>query len=95
MRQITIESVNAFNEGRPFNKSNTQVTVYNEKTCLWLFGNCIATKENGVLKITNCGWPTVTTKERLNGLDGVSINQSKGQWYLNGEKWDGGLTTIK
>jgi hypothetical protein len=95
MRQITIESVDAFNNNRPFKKSNMEVTVYNDKTCLWLFGNCIATKEGGSIRITDCGWPTVTTKERLNGLDGVSINQSKGQWYLNGEKWDGRLTTIK
>ena len=43
----------------------------------------------GGLRITNCGWFTTTTKERLNGLSGVAIHQSKGVWYLNGDAWDG------
>jgi hypothetical protein len=39
--------------------------------------------------ITTCGWPTNTTKDRLNALPNVHIHQLKGMWYLNGEKWDG------
>lgn len=56
---------------------------------LFLHGNRIAYYENGNLYITNCGWFSNTTKERLNALPNVSINQNKGVWYLNGEVWNG------
>lgn len=61
-----------------------------------LFGNVIAVKDrkNGDVWITNAGWNTVTTKERLNGIDGVSINQVKGIWYLNGKQWGGEWTKV-
>jgi hypothetical protein len=39
--------------------------------------------------ISNAGWFSKTTKERLNGLYGVSISQKAGEWYLNGIKWGG------
>lgn len=35
------------------------------------------------------GYATVTTKERLNALEGVGIQQKKGKWYLNGVEWNG------
>jgi len=41
------------------------------------------------LIINHAGWPTVTTKSRLNALPGVDIVQRRGVWYLNGEEWDG------
>lgn len=41
------------------------------------------------LWITSAGWPTNTTKERLNALNGVNIYQKDFQWYLNGEAWNG------
>ena len=44
--------------------------------------------------ITTCGWPTRTTKDRLNALPNVHIHQLKGMWYLNGEKWDGSSTSV-
>jgi hypothetical protein len=60
-----------------------------------LHGNLIAKIDaDGTLAITNAGWFTNTTKERLNGIPGVSICQKKGDWYLNGRKWDGGWITI-
>lgn len=41
------------------------------------------------LVITNAGWKSNTTKERLNGLPNVSIQQKKGEWFLNGTAWNG------
>jgi hypothetical protein len=62
---------------------------------LKLFGNKIAAIESdGRLWISNAGWDTKTTKERLNGLPGVSIQQKKGEWYLNGNQWDGNPTYV-
>ena len=54
-----------------------------------LHNTTIAEKRGGQLTIFCGNWKTDTTKERLNGLQGVSIQQKKGEWYLNGELWDG------
>ena len=56
---------------------------------LILFGNTIAKWENNELWITNAGWFSVTTKDRLNKLPIRSLQQVKGEWFLNGQKWDG------
>lgn len=45
--------------------------------------------------ITNAGWFSNTTKERLSALPGVHISQKKGEWYLNDELWDGKPTVIE
>lgn len=95
MRKITQQAVAAFQEGRDFSKSNTQVQVSGESVFMYLHGNNIAHKDaKGNLEITNCGWFSNTTKERLNGLPGVNIYQKDFEWYLNGEKWDGEWTKI-
>lgn len=77
-----------------FKKFATSDSVIIKTVGLYLHNNLIARKryENDVLvsfEITNAGWQSNTTKERLNGLNGVSIYEKKGQWYLNGKKWDG------
>ena len=98
MKQITQNAINAFNCAKPFQSGNTTVEVLPNVTVLKLFGNEIAYQYNDpekILAITNAGWKTNTTKERLNGLDGVSINQVNGDWFLNGEPWDGELIDVK
>lgn len=96
MRQITRDSVNAFNWGFTFRKSNMNVKVFNDVIKLQYQGNTIAYKDRitNKISITNCGWFTNTTKERLNALEGVSIYQKNFVWYLNDKKWDGNLITI-
>ncbi len=97
MRKITEESMRAFMSASNFNKGNTKVEVLDNVTILKLFGNAIAYRYNDPIRtisITNCGWKSKTTKERLNGIEGVSISQIKGQWYLNGKEWNGNLIDI-
>ena len=97
MKQITAEAASAFMNAETFNKSNTAVKVLPNVTVLSLFGNEIAylyNDPNRTLSIKNCGYMTNTTKERLNGIDGVSIVQKKGEWYLNGSLWDGKLIDV-
>lgn len=96
MRKITTNSIEAFNRNENFKSSNTEVVTDTHTTFLKLHGNTIAIKniDSKELKITNCGWETTTTKERLNGLEGVRINQKKGVWYLNGKAWNGNLITV-
>jgi len=102
MRSITQESVQAFMNATPFKKSNMQVEVLDNVTIMRLHGNAIAYLYNDpkrTLVITNCGWFSNTTKERLNAIPGVTIKQKNFEfqlrevnsscWYLNGSEWDG------
>ncbi len=98
MRKITKESVDAFMNARKFKKANMEVEVLPNVTILKLFGNEIAYRYNDperTLSITNAGWKSVTTKERLNGIPNVSIHQNNFVWYLNGVAWDGSLIDIE
>ncbi len=88
-RKITQESVQSFYNRVKFNKSNMSVEIEDKYPLLKLHGNIIAGMDHMGVWITDAGWPTRTTKERLNGLDDVSIYTKKGQMYLNGEEWDG------
>ena len=90
MRKITQESVKNFIDGVPFKKSNMSVTREGTIYYLKLHGNKIAARlEDGRMWISNAGWDTPTTKERLNGLPGVNIIQRNWNWILNGMQWDG------
>jgi uncharacterized secreted protein with C-terminal beta-propeller domain len=98
MNKLTEQSVNAFLMNKKFKKGNMQVEVLAHKSILKLHGNHIAYKYNnpeGTISIQNCGWFTRTTKERLNAIPGVSVNQKNFYWYLNGEQWDGRLIDLK
>lgn len=96
MKTITKNAANAFILNKSFKGNNTEVIANGAIVGLYLFGNLIAEKniDKGTTKITNCGWRTATTKERLNGLPNVSISQVKGVWYLNGKQWDGKWTNV-
>ena len=97
MRQITKDSINAFMNAKKFNRQNMQVEVLPNVTILKLHGNSIAYRYNDpkrTLSIDSCGWFTPTTKERLNALEGVSIQQKAFKWYLNEEEWDGSKIDI-
>jgi hypothetical protein len=95
MRKITKEMANAFNNDMPFNKDNTRIFIDRNfgtpLVQLYLHNNLIAEKclRSGKIKVSNCGWFTNVTKERLNALPNVSIYQKKGIWFLNGLPWDG------
>jgi hypothetical protein len=97
MKKITKESINAFLNAKKFNKSNMIVEVLPNVTILKYQNNAIAYLYNDpkkTLSITNAGWFSNTTKERLNGLPNVRIHQKNFVWYLNGKEWDGNLIDI-
>ena len=94
-RKITIEAVDKFLSREPFKKSNMQVDQCYGQYRLKLHGNTIAVlDEFNMLSISNAGWESNTTKERLNGLPNVRIHQRKFQWYLNGNEWNGEWTRV-
>jgi ribulose bisphosphate carboxylase small subunit len=97
MRAITQKAVQAFLNAQKFKLSNTEVKVFDNVTILLYQGNKIAYRYNDperTLSITNCGWFSNTTKERLNALPNVKISQKKFVWYLNGKEWDGNLIDV-
>jgi len=88
-RKITEQAITAFMAGEYFFQSNTLVTSDCDglKSTLYLFGIAIAKREGKQVSITAAGHQTMTTKERLNGIDGVSIYQKNNIWYLNDKAW--------
>ena len=95
MRKITSEAVDKFLSKTPFKKSNMEVVKDTNVYKLKLHGNTIAIlDELGMLSISNAGWRSNTTKERLNGLPNVRINQKNWSWFLNGNEWGGEWTRV-
>lgn len=89
MRKITKEAAQAFIEGRNFHKSNTRVIKFLGNSVEFrLFDNMIAlySRKLNTLFVTTAGYPTVTTKERLNGiLDAFGlprVYQRDFEWYF-------------
>jgi len=65
VRQVTDRAVTAFLNRVSYRDKNT----YTDGECLYLHGNMIAWRHNGWVYATLANWPTMTTRERLNGLD--------------------------
>ena len=72
--------------------SNTQVNYNSNTNCssVYLHGHQIATLDHhtNALKLSSCGWQTVTTKSRLNALlsefkYGCKVFQKNFDWYLS------------
>lgn len=89
MRKITKMMAESFKNGIGCKSGNTE--VYNN--ALYLFGNRIAWYENDGMYIQavfeSFSRISNTTKERLNGIKGVSICTKNKITYLNGKEWDG------
>ena len=86
-----------------WSSSNTQVSYNDFTNCseVRLHGHSIATFDHSTqaLKISSCGWQTVTTKSRLNAIlsevkYGCRVFQKAFDWYLSTNNqtvdfWDG------
>ena len=95
MRTITAAAVGAFLTGTPIALDNTTVSTEPGNTVVMrLHGNPIAILDGDGVTINTCGWHTLTTMERLNGLPGVKVRKVNGQLMLNGEPWDGTAITL-
>jgi hypothetical protein len=95
MRKITQDAIRAFRNRQTFKRGNTEVKVFDNSAAIYLHGNMLAEYvADGGLWINDGGWQSNTTKERLNGLPNVSIQQKNFQWYLNGEAWNGDWTLV-
>ena len=100
MRNITRLAVKAFFNRERFSMDNTKVTTrFDAKNdtieqVFYLHGHAIAQLTPSGVILSNCGWQTNTTKERLNGIlehmGQDKIRQVKGVWYQNGTEWVNG-----
>ena len=92
MRLIEKQMNFALSNKTNWRKDNTQV-VYNESTncsSVYLHGHQIATLDhnNQAVKLSSCGYQTVTTKSRLNAiLDevkyGAKVYQKNWNWFVS------------
>ena len=94
MRKISEDSARALLNGKAFKRDNTEVSISENKkySFMYLFGNWIARKNlfTGDVNINNCGYSTVTTKDRLNAIiyysdyahNYSSIWQKNYEWFI-------------
>ena len=99
MRKIETQMQNALRNRVNWSKANTSVSVDNEgNQFVTLHGNCIASISNfGDIKLSSCGWETVTTKSRLNAildtfLHGLHVFQKDFQWFIGDDEFFDGYT---
>ena len=92
MRKIERQMNFAISNKGNWSSSNTQVSYNNNTNCssVYLHGHQIATFDHNLkaVKLSSCGWQTVTTKSRLNAiLDevkyGCRVFQKNWNWFVS------------
>jgi len=92
MRKIEQQMNRAIVNKNDWSNSNTEVNYNSNTDCsaVYLHGNQIATVDHNTnaLKLSSCGWYSVTTKSRLNAIlqgliAGASVYQRQFNWFLN------------
>jgi hypothetical protein len=85
-RKITKEMTEAFFAGTKRSMDNTQIIVQDDGTVtMYLHGWAIARRKGGRVEISNAGYKTQTTKERLSGICskiGAGIYQKRYRWFV-------------
>lgn len=83
-RKISELAAFAFQNNTEFSQGATAVLKSRDGRITMLLHGCVIARiENGVTSVTLAGWPTPTTRDRLNAIDGVTVKQSKGVQYIN------------
>ncbi len=92
MRKIESQMNRAIVNKNDWSNSNTVVEYNSNTDCstVYLHNNRIATVDHNTnaLKLSSCGWQSVTTKSRLNAIlqeviGCASVYQKKFEWFLN------------
>ena len=94
MRKIERQMNFALSNKGNWSKDNTRVEFNDSTNCstVFLHGHSIATYDHELkaVKISSCGYETVTTKSRLNAIlqevkTGFGIFQKNFEWFQNGQ----------
>ena len=92
MRKIEQQMNRAIANRTDWSSSNTRVEFNDSTNCssVFLHGHQIATVDHdtNAVKVSSCGWQTVTTKSRLNAIlsevkYGCSVFQKQWNWYVS------------
>ena len=92
MRKIETQMNRAIVNKNDWSNSNTVVEYNSNTDCstVYLHNNRIATVDHNTnaLKLSSCGWQSVTTKSRLNAIlqeviGCASVYQKQFEWFLN------------
>ena len=92
MRKIEQQMNRAIANRADWSSSNTRVEFNDSTNCssVFLHGHQIATVDHATnaVKVSSCGWQTVTTKSRLNAIlsevkYGCSVFQKQWNWYVS------------
>ena len=92
MRKIEQQMNRAIANRTDWSSSNTRVEFNDSTNCssVFLHGHLIATVDHATnaVKVSSCGWQTVTTKSRLNAIlsevkYGCSVFQKQWNWYVS------------
>ena len=92
MRKIEQQMNRAIVNRNNWSNSNTEVNYNSNTDCsaVYLHGSHIATVDHNTnaLKLSSCGWHSVTTKSRLNAIlsevmYGASVYQRQFNWFLS------------
>ena len=92
MRKIEQQMNRAIVNKNDWSNSNTKVNYNSNTDCssVYLHGNQIATVDHNTnaVKLSSCGWQSVTTKSRLNAIlqeviTGASVFQRNWNWFIN------------
>lgn len=106
IQAIRTAMADSHRDGRIMKSGNTEVNQlhhgiahtpgYHREVEVLLHGNQIAVLEPDLMRIrlSDCGWQTVTTKSRLNALlrafvSGEGISQQNWQWFTTEGPWEG------
>ena len=81
MRKVTHLIKQAFEQGKSKKVGNTRTDGEN----VWLHGNLIIKRDGKDVMATLAGWNTPTTRERVNGITGLSFHQVDFEAMLDGE----------
>ena len=82
MRKITEQIKQAFEQGKSKKVGNTRT----DGVSVFLHGNEIIRRDvSGLIFATLAGWNTPTTRERVNGITGMSFHQVNHEACLNGQ----------
>ena len=92
MRKIEQQMNRAIANRTDWSSSNTRVEFNDSINCsiVFLHGHRIATFDHNLkaVKVSSCGWQTVTTKSRLNAIlsevkYGCSVFQKNFDWFVS------------
>lgn len=86
MRKITREIARAFLNGRSKRFTGNGATE-TDGQAIWLHGNKIVERREDGIYISDGGWESNTTKERLKPF--AQVYHRNHQMFCNGEPWDG------